>query len=348
MGNGKNIDPEHAKLIYATYLQNQEAAKVLCQQLGYQKTSFYKIVNLQGQISKPPKAGFTKWSEQQINEVISFIENVNPQATLYEIHDEFVGKRNFPEISICTLWRYLYNELITLKKVSPHNQKRNDPQIKIQRQQYANWFLQNQHRTFIFIDECGFNLNTIRTQARAKKGKRAIVKVAQNQGTNKSVIMAVNKDIGTVYFDEKTGSLNSEDFTIFVSSLLDVINTFNMPNVTLVFDNCKIHVEDEIDRICSYAGWEYCFLPPYSPMLNIIEEAFSTLKAAIKNLMAGVLYQERIQIANLPFGEKTRAREGILNRALYASVQEITQPKVMSYWQHMMSFIPDILALNDV
>ena len=41
---GKKIDPEHMKLINATCLQNQETAKVLCQQLGFQKTSFYKIV----------------------------------------------------------------------------------------------------------------------------------------------------------------------------------------------------------------------------------------------------------------------------------------------------------------
>ena len=118
MGHGKNVDPEHAKTLYALYQSNPEAAKALCAHYGYKKSTFYKIISNEGnihsiaKISKPKK-----WSQEMINLLIQFVE-LNPQATLEQIHDYFVGNQNFPEISLYTLWKYLDDMLITLKRVS--------------------------------------------------------------------------------------------------------------------------------------------------------------------------------------------------------------------------------------
>ena len=39
MGHGKNVDPEHAKTLYALYQSNPEAAKALCAHYGYKKST---------------------------------------------------------------------------------------------------------------------------------------------------------------------------------------------------------------------------------------------------------------------------------------------------------------------
>ena len=83
-------------------------------------------------------------------------------------------------------------------------------------------------------------------------------------------------------------------------------------------------------------------------MLNIIEECFSVLKNAIKKQMAGRLYQQRLRIALLPFGQKTLHRLRLLEDAFDHPIQEVTPQKVISFWNHMLSFIPKCLHFEDV
>lgn len=349
MGKGKEISPEHAAIIYNAYLtQPKGFARRLCHLYGYKDTSYYKIINCCGKVVKNQGHKEQKWTKQQIEHAINYIEKENSQITLQELHDKMILDFNFPEISISTLWKYLDGELFTLKSATLQNQMRNSDENKNLRKSYAEWFLQNQSRTFLFIDECGFNLNTIRRYARSRSGTRAVIKVAQNKGTNMSICACVNKDLGLLFYEYKVGSMNGEDFTVFLSQLVDIILPLNLPNVTLIFDNCRIHVENDIDQVCSYAGWEYEYLPPYSPMLNIIEEAFSVIKSSIKKLMAGQFYDERIRVALLPFGQKMNARISILERALRIAIQDLTIDKTHSFWDHMMATLPICLNLIDI
>ena len=349
MGKGMKINPEHAKIIYRAYLtQPKGYAKHLCFMYGYKLTTYYKIINNEGIVENNYYGKPRKWTPEMISTAVSYIETTNSQITLEELLDVMVQVNNFPRVSLSTLWNYLDGELVTLKASSFQNQMRNDINNKIKRQEYVQWFLQNQDRTYLFIDECGFNLNTLRRQARSKKGNRAVVTVAQNKGTNLSVCACVNKDLGLIFYDFKVGSMNSEDFMIFLAQLAEVVMPMNLQKVTLIFDNCRIHDEAEINQVCIYAGWEYEYLPPYSPMLNIIEEVFSLLKFAIKRQMAGPLFNDRLKIANLPFGQKTIARVKLLETALKNSITEIVPEKCMAYWNHMMAILSRCLNLQDV
>ena len=85
--------------------------------------------------------------------------------------------------------------------------------------------------------------------------------------------------------------------------------------------------------------WKYIFLPPYSPIGNIIEEAFSCLKSAIKSLLTVPLLQLKLKIANMQFGVKTNARRVLLEEALNNSVNTIIQPKAQTYWDQMLYLI---------
>jgi transposase len=46
----------------------------------------------------------------------------------------------------------------------------------------------------------------------------------------------------------------------------------------LVLDNVKIHCGHELPELLDHFGVWLEFLPPYSPDLNLIEEAFSKIK----------------------------------------------------------------------
>ena len=50
----------------------------------------------------------------------------------------------------------------------------------------------------------------------------------------------------------------------------------------VVMDNLPVHKSKRVRRLIEQAGATLLFLPPYSPDMNPIEEAFSKLKAALR------------------------------------------------------------------
>jgi transposase len=50
----------------------------------------------------------------------------------------------------------------------------------------------------------------------------------------------------------------------------------------VVMDNLSVHKSKRVQRLIEQAGAALLFLPPYSPDLNPIEEAFSKLKASLR------------------------------------------------------------------
>lgn len=104
---------------------------------------------------------------------------------------------------------------------------------------------------------------------------------------------------GILHVSIVTGSFDTEKFAEFIDVLLTQINTFPGPNSVIVMDNCRIHkvsfILDMIearyvhplilhtgDLISILRGMKHIFLPPYSPDFNLIETAFSAIKAYIR------------------------------------------------------------------
>jgi transposase len=59
----------------------------------------------------------------------------------------------------------------------------------------------------------------------------------------------------------------------------------------LIMDNCAIHHVSKVQQLLKTAGIVALFLPPYSPDLNPIEEAFSNVKKYLRkhdNLLQAV------------------------------------------------------------
>ena len=67
---------------------------------------------------------------------------------------------------------------------------------------------------------------------------------------------------------------------------------FPHKNSVLVMDNARIHKNEKIRSIVEEFGGRVLFLPPYSPDLNPIELAFSTIKSWLRK------YNEFINLFN--------------------------------------------------
>ena len=90
------------------------------------------------------------------------------------------------------------------------------------------------------------------------------------------------------------GTTNGDIFQDFVEiELLPQLLPFNglNDNSVVVMDNASIHHSQAIFDLVSSVGAILIYLPPYSPDLNPIEEAFSSVKAYLKAHEA-ILYSE--------------------------------------------------------
>ncbi|KAI3611736.1 tc1-mariner class transposase [Moniliophthora roreri] len=76
------------------------------------------------------------------------------------------------------------------------------------------------------------------------------------------------------------GSVTSKIFVEFLHKhVIPLTNLYPGPRSVLILDNCNIHHTEEVREIVKSAGCKLMYLPPYSPDLNSIKQAFSIIKA---------------------------------------------------------------------
>jgi transposase len=85
-----------------------------------------------------------------------------------------------------------------------------------------------------------------------------------------------------------------------MNTIYPYLNPWPLPRSILILDNAKIHMYPELEKLVNEKGAILIYLPPYSPQLNPIENAFALLKAWIQkhaNLTFGLQPQYIISIA---------------------------------------------------
>ena len=104
------------------------------------------------------------------------------------------------------------------------------------------------------------------------------------------------------------GSVNGETFEAFLKShLLPILQPFNWSNPlsVVIMDNASIHHVEGVRKIVEdQAGARLLFLPPYSPDLNPLEEAFSQMKSIMKE------NEDLFQVCTAPRALKFGIRHG--------------------------------------
>lgn len=155
----------------------------------------------------------------------------------------------------------------------------------ILRAQYMNEMEAFDPHMLVFVDETGCERrNSVRQYGYGLRGMTPVQHQITVGGKRLSGIgVLTTRGMEDVYLVE--GSVNGDTFLRFIQRcLLNIIQPFDGNNhrSIVVFDNASIHHLDTVVDLISASGALVRFLPPYSPDLNPIEEAFSKVKAYLR------------------------------------------------------------------
>lgn len=155
----------------------------------------------------------------------------------------------------------------------------------------------------MFVDESGFHTSMTRLRARAPRDRRAYGKVPRKRGRNQTLIASITPEGAMGASVSIEGATDAELFEAYVERFL-------APSLcagqVVVLDGLGAHRTQKVRDLVEATGADLLFLPPYSPDLSPIEEAFSKIKQLARKA-----------------GERTRsALDGAVGEALSAVTPE--------------------------
>ena len=173
----------------------------------------------------------------------------------------------------------------------------------------------------VFADESHFNRLTLRRPyAWAKRGDRASRFEFQFRGSKYSMLPALSLD-GILHLEVVENAVTGAAFRRFVEDLLPRMNKWPLPNSVLVVDNASIHKVAGIRELVEGHGMRLMFLPSYSPDLNPIELAFSSIKAWLRANRDHV-------------NQEMESETGTVYNALWQAVHSVTPDKARGWYKH--------------
>lgn len=229
-------------------------------------------------------------------------------------------------VSIMTIGRCLKTFHYTLKRTTLIPERRNDDRSLNDRENYANKYFDIlstiDEGNLYFVDEVGFNVSMRCKRGRSLHGSNAVQKVSALRTRNISVCCAISKNGISKYYAQTT-AFNTNNFTTFISSLMDYIATERPGRSVIIMDNVPFHKSKGVKEIIEGNDHIIQFLPPYSPFLNPIENMFSKWKQSIRR-------------------ERPENERHLFD--LIHNVRQIISPDdCAAYYRHMLGFLPNCL-----
>jgi len=134
----------------------------------------------------------------------------------------------------------------------------------------------------VFLDETGIATNMARLRGRCPRGKRLVGKVPHGHWKTTTFLAGLRCDAITAPFviDRPMNG------TIFLTYIEQCLTPTLMPGDIVVMDNLAAHKVAGVREAIEAAGAVLLYLPPYSPDLNPIEQAFAKLKALLRKAAA--------------------------------------------------------------
>jgi len=132
---------------------------------------------------------------------------------------------------------------------------------------------------FVFVDEMGSNTSLRPLFAWSKRGERALCSVPRNWGKNVTLLSSMSaKGMGPSVAVE-----GATTKAVFEAYLEEALCPSLSPGRVVVMDNLSAHKGQKVRELLEGRGCELMYLPPYSPDLNPIEQAFAKLKALLRS-----------------------------------------------------------------
>lgn len=142
------------------------------------------------------------------------------------------------------------------------------------RRRWRSWQARLDPRRLVFIDETWIKTNMAPLRGWGPKGKRVHGFAPHGHWRTLTFVGALRYDrlVAPCVFD---GPINGTCFCAYVEQQLAPLLT---QGDILVMDNLGSHKSAAVKRAIRAAGARLWFLPPYSPDLNPIEQAFAKIK----------------------------------------------------------------------
>lgn len=172
------------------------------------------------------------------------------------------------------------------------------------------------HR-LVFIDETWIKTNMAPLRGWGPKGKRLRGFAPHGHWRTMTFLGALRHDGLTApcVFD---GSINGACFRAYVEQQLAPVLK---PGDIVVMDNLGSHKSAAVRQIIRAAGARLCFLPPYSPDLNPIEQAFAKIKHWMRQAQKRTIEETWRYIGNLVGAITAAECKNYFANAGYASVK---------------------------
>jgi transposase len=200
-----------------------------------------------------------------------------PDATVWE-HRAWWAEQRGQELSEATMWRAIRRLGWTHKKKSLVATERNEQTRAAWREQMAG----RDPERFVFVDESGTHTALTRLYGWAPHERRAVGAVPRNHGKNTTLVAALTPN-GLQAPWTLEGAMDTAGFERYIK---DVLGPTLRPGQLVILDNLTAHKASCIREAVEARHCDVLFLPPYSPDLTPIEQAFSKIKAVLRRLGA--------------------------------------------------------------
>ena len=124
---------------------------------------------------------------------------------------------------------------------------------------------------FLVMNSKRCNIWTARSHGRARLGERAYRQVCGQRGRNVTVALAISPTNGLVFHSAFLGGMTGQGFNDFLTQAR--LNLDPNEHVIFIYDGAPAHNNP------ATPGPKLKKLPPYSPFLNIVEQAISAFKS---------------------------------------------------------------------
>jgi transposase len=185
------------------------------------------------------------------------------------------------------------------------------------RQRWRGWQAGLDPRRLVFIDETWIKTNMAPLRGWAPRGKRLRGFAPHGHSRTLTFLGALRCDQLTApcVFD---GPINGRCFKAYIEQqLIPVLR----PGDIVVMDNLGSHKSATIRQLIQAAGARLWFLPPYSPDLNPIEQAFAKIKHWMRMAQKRTIEDTWRHIGLLTATIQPRECQNYFKNAGYASVK---------------------------
>ena len=202
---------------------------------------------------------------------------VRTDATIAELR-AWLSQTHAVSASTGLMFKTLAALKLTFKKKSRRAAEQDRPDVAKARAEWRARQPDLRPGRLVFIDETWTKTNMVRLYGRAAMGHRLVGAVPHGHWQTSTFIAGLRQD-GLVAPCVFQGAINGTLFLAYVEQVL--VPTLRAGDI-VIMDNLASHKVAGVRRAIEAVGAILMFLPPYSPDLNPIEQAFAKLKALLR------------------------------------------------------------------